>query len=159
MFNGIQVIVFRNLYFLRHRVAYNPVVRSTWWKPMPRLNFSLRTLLVISVVFGACFALNLRPTYPNAPSEPTQMSGGASFVFAMREYGWPWGCVHADLKTDWDAPDDEFATIYRVGDVFWLPLCANIAVPTVVCVLLIFGMPRGFGRLPIDPAKPKPVSF
>ena len=115
---------------------------------MARLNFSLRTLSVVPAVFAACIALNLRPTYPNAPTETTAMSGGAYFVFAMREYGWPWGCVQADLKPDWDVSDGElvFATVYHVGDVFWLPLCANVAVPIAICVVLISGMSWWAGR-------------
>jgi len=115
---------------------------------MARLNFSLRPLLVIPAVFAACIALNLRPTYPNAPTETTAMSGGAYFVFAMREYGWPWGCVHADLKPDWDASGDglEFAPVYHVGDVFWLPLGANVVVPIVICVVLTSGVSWWDGR-------------
>ena len=116
---------------------------------MPRINFSLRTLLVIPAVFAACIALNLRPTYPNAPTEMTTISGSELFVVLMREYGWPCGCVHADLKPGWDASDGGivWAPVYQVGDVFWQPLCANIAVPIVICMVLISGMSWRAGRL------------
>ena len=115
---------------------------------MPRINFSLRTLLIVPAVFGACIAMNLRPTYPNAPTEPAAISGPARFVVAMREYGWPCGCVHADLKPDWDTSDGDlvWAPAYQVGDVFWLPLCANIAVPIVICMVLLSGMSWRAGR-------------
>lgn len=115
---------------------------------MTGLSFSLRTLLVIPAVFAACIALNLRPTYPNAPTKTTPVSGGAYYVFAMREYGWPWGCVHADLKPDWEASDGElkFATVYHLGEIFWLPLCANVAVPIVICVVLTSGVSWWPGR-------------
>lgn len=77
--------------------------------------------------------------------ELTPISGPAIYVVQMREYGWPWGCVHADLKPEFD-PDWVFTPAYHAGDVFWLPLCANVAVPTVVCVVLLSAMNWWSGR-------------
>ena len=103
---------------------------------MRRLSFSISTLLVLTAVLAGFLRLNLRPTYPNAPpptNELIPMFLSPSYDTWMAEYGWPFGCVHVNTEFDLE---DKYATVYRIRDVLWVQLFANVAVAFIACVVI-----------------------
>ena len=109
----------------------NIEIKQRRMKHLRRFSFSLRTFLIVSVVFSTLVTLNLRPAYPHWRDRSAPITGYAHTT--MRQYGWPFGCVDAYETWEWSS-NYQRVPEYRVQEVRWWPAAGNAVFAMAVLI-------------------------